>query len=88
MTLMTIPLDERSKLNARALGGSREQLSAMQTDFADRVARPMAWNAVCKALRRTMSGSRGLRSCGQSLRPQAADHRHAEDAKEAEPPSA
>ena len=37
MTVMTIPLDERGKLNARALVGSREQLSAMQTDFAERV---------------------------------------------------
>lgn len=37
MTVMTIPLDERGKLNARALVGSRQQLSAMQTDFAERV---------------------------------------------------
>ena len=37
MTVMTIPLDERGRLNARALVGSREQLSAMQTDFAERV---------------------------------------------------
>lgn len=37
MTVMTIPLDERGKLNARAIVGSREQLSAMQTDFAERV---------------------------------------------------
>ena len=37
MTVMTIPLDARGKLNARALVGSREQLSAMQTDFAERV---------------------------------------------------
>ena len=37
MTVMTIPLDERGKLNARAIVGSREGLSAMQTDFAERV---------------------------------------------------
>jgi hypothetical protein len=37
MTVMTIPLDKNGKLNARALVGSRQQLSAMQTDFADRV---------------------------------------------------
>jgi len=37
MTVMTIPLDERGKLNARAIVGSRQQLSAMQTDFAERV---------------------------------------------------
>ncbi|WP_126152571.1 MobV family relaxase, partial [Paracoccus haematequi] len=37
MTVMTIPLDERGKLNARAIVGSRERLSAMQTDFAERV---------------------------------------------------
>lgn len=37
MTVMTIPLDERGKLNARAIVGSREKLSAMQTDFAERV---------------------------------------------------
>lgn len=34
MTVMTIPLDQQGKLNARALVGSRQQLSAMQTDFA------------------------------------------------------
>lgn len=37
MTVMTIPLDERGRLNARALVGSRERLSAMQTDFAELV---------------------------------------------------
>lgn len=37
MTVMTIPIDKNGKLNARALVGSRQQLSAMQTDFADRV---------------------------------------------------
>jgi|GEM_PF-957544 len=37
MTVMTIPLDARGKLNARAIVGSREKLSAMQTDFAERV---------------------------------------------------
>lgn len=37
MTVMTIPLDEQGKLNARALVGNREKLSAMQTDFAETV---------------------------------------------------
>lgn len=37
MTVMTIPLDEQGKLNARALVGNREKLSAMQTDFAEAV---------------------------------------------------
>lgn len=37
MTVMTIPLDEHGKLNARALVGNRQKLSAMQTDFAQAV---------------------------------------------------
>ena len=37
MTVMTIPLDEHGKLNARALVGNRQKLSAMQTDFAQEV---------------------------------------------------
>lgn len=37
MTVMTIPLDAEGRLNARALVGNREKLSAMQTDFAERV---------------------------------------------------
>lgn len=37
MTVMTIPLDGQGKLNARAIVGSRQQLSAMQTDFAKAV---------------------------------------------------
>lgn len=40
MTVMTIPLDHQGKLNARALVGDRGKLSAMQTDFAERVGRP------------------------------------------------
>lgn len=40
MTVMTIPLDDRGKLNARALVGDRGKLSAMQTDFAERVGKP------------------------------------------------
>ena len=31
------PMNERGKLNARAIVGSRQQFSAMQTDFAERV---------------------------------------------------
>lgn len=38
MTVMTIPLDQQGKLNARAIVGSRQKLSAMQTDFAKEVA--------------------------------------------------
>ncbi|MGJ8690829.1 MAG: MobV family relaxase, partial [Gammaproteobacteria bacterium] len=37
LQVMVIPLDERGKLNARALVGGKAQLSAMQTDFAERV---------------------------------------------------
>lgn len=37
MTVMTIPLDEHGKLNARAIVGDRGKLSAMQTDFAEKV---------------------------------------------------
>jgi len=37
LQVMVIPLDERGKLNARALVGGKVQLSAMQTDFAERV---------------------------------------------------
>ncbi|WP_405402791.1 MobV family relaxase [Paracoccus sp. Ld10] len=37
LQVMVIPLDDRGKLNARALVGGKPQLSAMQTDFAERV---------------------------------------------------
>jgi hypothetical protein len=37
LQVMVIPLDERGKLNARALVGGKPKLSAMQTDFAERV---------------------------------------------------
>ena len=37
LQVMLIPIDERGKLNARGLVGGRAQLSAMQTDFAERV---------------------------------------------------
>lgn len=40
MSVMTIPLDERGKLNARALVGNRQKLSDMQTDFAETVGEP------------------------------------------------
>jgi len=39
LQVMLIPIDERGKLNARALVGGKAQLSAMQTDFAERVGR-------------------------------------------------
>lgn len=37
LQVMVIPIDERGKLNARSLVGGKPQLSAMQTDFAERV---------------------------------------------------
>lgn len=37
MTVMTIPLDAKDKLNARAFVGSRAQLSELQTEFATQV---------------------------------------------------
>lgn len=39
LQVMVIPLDDRGKLNARALVGGKAQLSAMQTDFAERIGR-------------------------------------------------
>lgn len=37
MSVMTIPLDEKERLNARAIVGNRGKLSQMQTDFATQV---------------------------------------------------
>lgn len=37
MTVMTIPLDDKGKLNARSFVGSRKDLSEMQTEFAAEV---------------------------------------------------
>ena len=37
LQVLVIPIDERGKLNARAMVGGKAQLSAMQTDFAERV---------------------------------------------------
>lgn len=51
MTVMTIPLDQQGKLNARAIVGSRHQLSAMQTDFARTVGQ-------AHGLQRGVEGSR------------------------------
>ena len=39
LQVMLIPIDERGKLNARGLVGGKAELSAMQTDFAERVGR-------------------------------------------------
>ena len=39
LQVLVIPLDERGKLNARELVGGKPKLSAMQTDFAERVGR-------------------------------------------------
>lgn len=51
MTVMTIPLDGQGKLNARAIVGSRQKLSAMQTDFAKSV-------GATHGLQRGLEGSR------------------------------
>lgn len=37
MSVMTIPLDDKERLNARAIVGNRGKLSQMQTDFATQV---------------------------------------------------
>ena len=37
LQVLVIPLDERGKLNARGLVGSKKELSAMQTHYAERV---------------------------------------------------
>lgn len=37
LSVMTIPLDEKERLNARAIVGNRGKLSQMQTDFASQV---------------------------------------------------
>src|SRR5690606_34784263 len=37
MTVMTIPLDDRDKLNARSFVGNKKALSDLQTDFAEKV---------------------------------------------------
>lgn len=37
MTVMTIPLDDRGKLNCRSFVGNKKALSDLQTDFADKV---------------------------------------------------
>lgn len=37
MSVMTIPLDERGKLNARSFVGNKKALSDLQTDFAEKV---------------------------------------------------
>ncbi len=37
LQVLVIPIDERGKLNARAMVGGKAQLSTMQTDFAERV---------------------------------------------------
>ncbi|MEN5300470.1 MobV family relaxase [Brucella sp. TWI559] len=37
MQILVIPLDERNKLNARALVGGKENLRQLQTDFAEQV---------------------------------------------------
>ncbi|MFV0299004.1 MAG: MobV family relaxase, partial [Hyphomicrobiaceae bacterium] len=37
MTVMTIPLDDRGKLNCRSFVGNKKALSDLQTDFAEKV---------------------------------------------------
>ena len=60
MTVMTIPLDAKGKLNARSFVGSRATLSALQTEFAEEVGRNMGWNGVKYAHRRPTSGFNGF----------------------------
>lgn len=50
MSVMTIPLDERGKLNARSFVGNKKALSDLQSDFAEKVSEPYG-------LRRGIKGS-------------------------------
>lgn len=70
MTVMTIPLDDRGRLNARALVGDRGKLSAMQTDFAERVGKP-------HGLERGVQGSRATHERVKSAYAHLNDPEHA-----------
>lgn len=70
MTVMTIPLDDRGRLNARALVGDRGKLSAMQTDFAERVGQP-------HGLERGVQGSRATHERVKSAYAHLNDPEHA-----------
>lgn len=70
MTVMTIPLDHQGRLNARALVGDRGKLSAMQTDFAERVGKP-------HGLERGVQGSKATHERVQSAYAHLNDPEHA-----------
>ena len=70
MTVMTIPLDDRGRLNARALVGDRGKLSAMQTDFAERVGQP-------HGLERGVQGSKATHERVKSAYAHLQDPEHA-----------
>ena len=70
MTVMTIPLDDRGRLNARALVGDRGKLSAMQTDFAERVGKP-------HGLERGVQGSKATHERVKSAYAHLQDPEHA-----------
>ena len=78
MTVMTIPLDDRGKLNARALVGDRSKLSAMQTDFAERVGQP-------HGLERGVQGSRATHERVKSAYAHLNDPEHAVELPERRP---
>lgn len=78
MTVMTIPLDDRGKLNARALVGDRGKLSAMQTDFAERVGKP-------HGLERGVQGSRATHERVKSAYAHLNDPEHAVELPERRP---
>lgn len=78
MTVMTIPLDDRGKLNARALVGDRGKLSAMQTDFAERVGKP-------HGLERGVQGSKATHERVKSAYAHLNDPEHAVELPERRP---
>ncbi len=78
MTVMTIPLDDRGRLNARALVGDRGKLSAMQTDFAERVGKP-------HGLERGVQGSRATHERVKSAYAHLNDPEHAVELPERRP---
>ena len=80
MTVMTIPLDHQGKLNARALVGDRGKLSAMQTDFAERVGKP-------HGLERGVEGSRATHERVKSAYAHLNDPEHAVELPERRPGS-
>lgn len=78
MTVMTIPLDDRGRLNARALVGDRGKLSAMQTDFAEQVGQP-------HGLERGVQGSKATHERVKSAYAHLNDPEHAVELPERRP---